>query len=267
MATSVRSRSSFRVGRVKGYRRGSVWYLCYQEEGQRRRPRVGDSVEQAKLIAAQTNAQLHSGVATAPSFEPVTIAELRTRWLDYHELVRRSSVPTIHRYRTATDHLLNFISHSRTNAQAGNFTVTQAEAFVRYLRHLEVAPNGHRNTAKRRLRDKGVCFVLETCRSLFVFAAKRRHLPPYAENPFAALEIGRIPVEDAKPIILLTAQQERALLEACDDWQLPLFLTLITTGLRPGELAHLLLPGDVDLSRGRGTAGELARAYPPATPH
>jgi integrase len=29
-----------------------------------------------------------------------------------------------------------------------------------------------------------------------------------------------------------------------------LFLTLMTTGLRPGELAHLLLPGDVDLSAG-----------------
>lgn len=45
------------------------------------------------------------------------------------------------------------------------------------------------NTAKRHLLDKGLCYILECCRTLFQFAAKRRHLPPYAENPFSALEI------------------------------------------------------------------------------
>ncbi len=90
-------------------------------------------------------------------------------------------------------------------------------------------------------------YVLECCRALFNYAARRRHLPPYAENPFAAIEIDRIPVETARPIELLTADQERAFLEACDDWQFPVFLTLLLTGLRPGELCHLLLPDDLDL--------------------
>jgi hypothetical protein len=39
-------------------------------------------------------------------------------------------------------------------------------------------------------------------------------------------------------------------LGACDDWQIPLFLTLALTGLRPGELCHLLLPDDLDLGAG-----------------
>ena len=39
-------------------------------------------------------------------------------------------------------------------------------------------------------------------------------------------------------------------LEACDDWQFPLFLTLLLTGMRPGELVHLLLPDDLDLETG-----------------
>ena len=51
----------------------------------------------------------------------------------------------------------------------------------------------------------------------------------------------------AKTITLFTAEQERAFLEACDDWQFPLFLTLMLTGLRPGELTHLLLPDDLDV--------------------
>src|SRR5207244_2750029 len=87
----------------------------------------------------------------------------------------------------------------------------------------------------------------ETCRALFNYAAKRRHLSPYAENPFSTIEIDRIPVENAKPIVLLTVEQERQFLEACDGWQFPIFLTLMLTGLRPGELTHLLLPDDLDL--------------------
>ena len=39
-------------------------------------------------------------------------------------------------------------------------------------------------------------------------------------------------------------------MEACDDWQFPIFLTLMLTGLRPGELTHLLLPDDLDLESG-----------------
>jgi integrase len=40
------------------------------------------------------------------------------------------------------------------------------------------------------------------------------------------------------------------LLVACDEWQFPLFLTLLFTGMRPGELVHLLLPDDLDLESG-----------------
>ncbi|SFI23293.1 hypothetical protein [Planctomicrobium piriforme] len=37
-------------------------------------------------------------------------------------------------------------------------------------------------------------------------------------------------------------------MEACDHRQFPVFLTLMLTGLRPGELTHLLLPDDLDLA-------------------
>ena len=38
-------------------------------------------------------------------------------------------------------------------------------------------------------------------------------------------------------------------MKACDRWQFPVFLTLMLTGLRPGELVHLLLPEDLDLEQ------------------
>jgi integrase len=240
---------SFRIGKVTGYLRGRVWYLCYFEHGRRRRPRAGADRDAARQIAAQVNAQLETGAPSALGFEPIAIPNLRTRWLEHHEQVRRSSVQSIARYRTATDHLLRFLNDHPVR-HAGHFSATHAAGFVGYLRTIRVSPNGHPNTPTRPLLDKGVRFVLECCRALFNHVARRRHLPPYAGNPFAAVEIDRIPVETARPIDLFTPAQEREFLGACDGWQFPLFLTLLLTGLRPGELCHLLLPDDLDLAAG-----------------
>jgi len=238
---------SFRVGKVRADLRGHVWYLTYQENGRRRRPRVGPDRDAARQMAAQINAQLEVSVPTAFSFESVKIDELQRRWLDHHEQILRSSVHTVRRYRTATRHLLDFVAVQCPALQTSQITTQHAEQFVRYLRSIRVAPNGHPNSQKRPLLDNGVRYILETCRSLFAFAAKRRHLSPYAENPFSSLDLDRMPVEDARPIVILSSEQERGLLQACDDWQFPIFLTLMLTGLRPGELTHLLLPDDVDL--------------------
>jgi len=246
----ARNAKPFRVGKVSVYLRSKVWYLCYYENGQRRRPRAGSDRDTARQLAAQTNAQLETGAPAPLSFEPLSNADLRARWLHYHEHVLRSSVATIQRYRTATAHLLNFVHEAGATSQAASFRPAQAEAFAAYLRRIQVAPNGHRNAGKRPLRDKGVKYILEVCRSMFNYAAKRRHLPPYTENPFAAIEIERIPIEDAKPFVDLSREQEYALLSRCDDWQFPTLLTLLLTGIRPGELRHLLLPGDVDLDGG-----------------
>jgi integrase len=74
-------------------------------------------------------------------------------------------------------------------------------------------------------------------------------LSPYAENPFTALELDRLPIEHFRKIILPTSEQQVALVRACDDWQFPIFLTLMLTGLRSGELGHLLLPDDLDFQQ------------------
>src|SRR5205085_11819630 len=118
-------------------------------------------------------------------------------------------------------HLIRFLAQ-RPVRYISHFQFAHAEGFVRYLRSVEVSPNGHRNTAVRPLLDNGVRYILECCRTLFAFAAKRRHLPPYAENPSSVLEIDRIPIERVRPIDLLTTDRERAFVDACDDWQFPL---------------------------------------------
>ena len=56
-----------------------------------------------------------------------------------------------------------------------------------------------------------------------------------------------MPIEDAKPIVIFTTDQERIFLEACDDWQFPLFFTLLLTGLRPGSSFICCYPTDLNL--------------------
>lgn len=241
------ARRQQRIGQVTIYFRGRTWHVYYFENGQRVRRKIGPSLSEAKQVAAQINGQIASGAPAMLSFEPITIPALRQQWLDYHEHVLRSAVGTIRRYRSATDHLLNFIQQSKAIPTADRMTATTAEGFARYLRSIVVPPNGHPNSARVPLRDKGVVFILEACRALFHYARKHRHLKPYHDNPFSKVNLSRLPVEDAKPIVPFTPDQEAAFLAACDPWQLPIFLTLALTGMRPGELTHLLIPDDVDL--------------------
>jgi integrase len=202
MPPIVSPRKSFRVGRVQAYARGQVWYLCYHENGVRRRPRVGPDRRAAQRLAAQINAQLENGQVGLLSFEPLSIREVRQRWLDHHEHVLRSSLATLARYRTATAHLMAYLNEVHPARLASQFTSRDAESFAKWIRTIQVAPNGHLHSKKRPLMDKGVKYILETCRALFTYAAKRRHLPPYAENPFKLIEVDRIPIADAKPVVV-----------------------------------------------------------------
>ena len=241
------SRSSrFRVGKVSGYLHHGAWWLYYREDSRPIRRKVALSRDDAEKLAAQINGQVAAGSPTLLSFSPIPVAELRRQFLDYHELALKSSMGTVRRYRAATQHLEDFVNQQPKLPQAHQ---VRPGAFATYLRKIEVAPNGHKNTAKRKLRDKGIQFILETCRSMYTFALKNRHLPPYTGNPFSELPLDRFKIEDAKPIFVFTADVELAYFKSASDWAFPIHFTLAKTGLRVGELTHLLIE-DVDLVSG-----------------
>jgi integrase len=166
--------------------------------------------------------------------------------MQYHEHVLKSSLGTVCRYRAATQHLEAFATQQVRSPRVHE---VRPQAFAAYLRNIEVAPNGHKNAAKRKLRDKGIQYILETCRAMYNFAVKRRHLPPYTGNPFKELPLERFKIEDAKPIFVFNEATELAFFTAASDWAFPIHFTLAKTGLRVGELVHLLVE-DVDLEGG-----------------
>lgn len=244
----VRRRSGRRkrVGRVSYYPHHGSWYVYYREGGRPVRRRVADTEDAAEQIAAQINAQLTAASPTPFSFTPISIAELRRRFLEHHEQVPRSSLATVRRYRAATAHLE---THAEEQCRSRPAHEVDAARFVAWLRQRRVSPNGHPQTPKRPLRDKGLRYILEVCRSLYTYAAKRRHLPPYAENPFAAVDIERMRIEDAKEVYVFDADRELQFFQAADDWSFVVHFTLAMTGLRPGELNHLLIE-ELDLDAG-----------------
>ena len=220
-----------RVGRVSVYQRGSRYWVYYRRGRQIRRP-VGTRRDEALTLAARINAELAEGAPTLLSFRPIRLSELADKWIDQHETVRRSSIATVRRHRTAVEHLTRYVEQVHPGLRADRFGQVLAQDFVRHLRTLRVSPNGHANTAKRTMRDKGVVFVLGTCRALFNFAGEQRHLPLYAPNPFGALAIDRLPIDDAKPIRPFTPEQELAFFKAWDEWQFSVFFVLaFTVGL------------------------------------
>ena len=236
----------FRVGKVSVYEHHGAWWIYYRDQGKQHRKKVASTRDQAEQVAARVNSQLASNEPTLLTFTPIAVSELRRQFLDYHEHVLHSSVGTLKRYRSATQHFEDFV---RTLPKLPQAHEVKPEAFAAYLRKIEVAPNGHANSAKRKLRSKGVQYVLETCRAMYSYAVKKRHLPPYAGNPFSELPLDRMRIEDAKPIFVFHARTELAFLKACSDWAFPIHFTLAKTGLRIGELTHLLIE-EVDLTGG-----------------
>jgi hypothetical protein len=118
-----------RVGKVSYHFCNDSWHVYYREAGKQIRRRAGDTEHAAAQLAAQVNAQLSVEAPTLFAFTPLPVAELRKRFLDYHEHVLGSALPTICRYSTAARHLENFARAQGANRPAH---LLNAEQFVRY---------------------------------------------------------------------------------------------------------------------------------------
>ena len=94
-----------RIGKVSIYVHHGTWWAYYREAGKPNRKKVGPDRSEAERVAAQINAQLAQGAPTLLAFTPVSVPELRRQFLEYHEHARGSTLATVDRYRTATQHL------------------------------------------------------------------------------------------------------------------------------------------------------------------
>lgn len=186
--------SRLRLGSVSLYLHHGALWLYYRENGKPVRIKVCDDQVDGATVAAQLNRHLQvvhgqapvpaspqapSDAPPPPTFNSISVAELRDKFLDYHEHVVRSSLATVRRYRAATAHLIAFIKKQRPLPQAHEIRPSD---FAAYLRRIEVAPNGHYKTRTRKLRDKGIRYILETCRSMLALPITNRSMATTSGN-------------------------------------------------------------------------------------
>lgn len=134
MASRKRGGERIRVGKVTLFLHHNAWWIYFSEGTHRVRRKVGPDQKEAEIVAAQTNLQLTQGAPTVFSFQPVSVAELRKQFLEYHEHVLKSSVGTLNRYRAATKHLEDFATWQRCVPEAHE---VRPDAFASYLRQTD----------------------------------------------------------------------------------------------------------------------------------
>ncbi|MCA9123569.1 MAG: hypothetical protein H6822_19055 [Planctomycetaceae bacterium] len=128
-----------RVGKVSYFCHHGSWYIYYRGGRQQVRRRVSEDEQTAAAIATEVNGQLAANVPAQFSFCPISVGELRRRFLDHHEHVRHSSVGMLRRYRSATRHLVEYVEQRGRPKYAHEI---DPDDFIRYLRAKRVSPNG-----------------------------------------------------------------------------------------------------------------------------
>ena len=162
------------------------------------------------------------------------------RRADAGEIDPRTAV----RYESALSHYLIFVEQAPIQAafpSTANVNREFALKFAAYLANLRISPNGHPQTARRRMVAPK--YVEDVVRAMLSWAADPERgclMPEGFRNPFAGPR--RRSTETARDLFGepdVTLEMAAQFLETCDAFQLPLFALIAFYGLRPSELCFL----------------------------
>jgi integrase len=151
---------------------------------------------------------------------------------------------TVDRYRGALAHYLSFVTSgeqgSRVNSVLKVDRTFQLQ-LTAFLRALEVTANGRARGSRRPMVRAD--YVLDVVRAMYCWAADPQRgnllgdgfVNPFLRRPGTRQPERRDPT--AEPAI--TTEMAAEFMTACDEWQLPVFSSLLLWGLRPSELGWL----------------------------
>ena len=247
---SVKDTKVERIRRVTIYRRGDVYYLYYRENGNSIRRPVEGSLNTARATASKIAVAMDEGRPSPLGFLRTSPADLITQYLSYTKEVQGLASRSQDRYRAALERFQDFTAEQEIQT-VDSVTEATVEDFVRWLRQQKRSRNGHENATMQGYKIGGIKFILSTVRTAFNWGKKRRFFAPFAENPFSLFPIEKLksPHEESSAGQILSPAEELKFFGACDPWQRRIFLTLVTYGMRVGELTHLLIE-DVNLEAG-----------------
>lgn len=233
-----------RIGKVTIYKRGLTYYLYYREDGRSIRRSVDGNLATAEATAFKVSAALAEHRPSPLGYQRTSPTAMVTAFLDAATNVQQLALRTQDRYRAALDRFLEYARDAGVT-YIDAVTETSVEGFVRWLRGQRRPRNGMRvkKATVEAYATGGIRFILATCRTAFNWAARRRMLPPFTENPFSRFGIDKLrdDEDESEAGNIFTPKQEQDFFSACSDWQRPIFTVLAAYGLRVGELNHLLI--------------------------
>lgn len=143
---------------------------------------------------------------------------------------------TVRRYRSAIEHCKNFATQPRLQKNYPYAHQVDRQFQLKLACYLQQPDSklGARSSSQ---------YVVDTCRAVFAWAAdpaRGNLLPQGFINPFVQQSDSATQVRNAligEPDISIPMAAD--LIAACDDFQLPVFATILLYGLRPSELSFL----------------------------
>jgi len=209
-------------------------------------------------LSDRVNGDLVAAIARARQIEE-RLTHLRSsgqggyRRLSHEELVSRylrdlkqradagdMEPATVARYTAALNHYLEFCRQPTINKVHAHVTSVNRDfrmVFAAFLANRQVAANGNANVASRPMKSHS--FVMDTVRAVYEWASdpdRGKLMPDGFRNPFRRAA-GARQVHQGDPLADpdITLDMAIDFIEACDQFQLRLFVPMILFGLRAAE--------------------------------
>jgi hypothetical protein len=186
-----------RIDQVTIYKRGNTYSLYYREGGKTIRKGINGNLAVARATATKVAAGLRDNRPSPLGFERTSPEAMVAGFLGYVADVKKLAWRTQDRYRAALDRFLEFAAEMNLTTVDAIHEST-VEDFIRRLRSETRTRNGAETGKRDAYKTGGIKFILCTCRTVFNWAARRRMLPAFSENPFSEFPIDQLRDSEAE---------------------------------------------------------------------
>ena len=207
------------------YKRGGRYYLDYRANGKRVRKSVGTNKRLAELALKEVEVQLHKGIlpAALPKKELATVID---EFLEFYKAAVKPNT-----FRQCKWVVLRFQKH------------LESIPFITLIQHVQ--PHHIEQYKMKRMQQRKPCTVnydLKALNGLFGYAERLGYI---TENPVS--KVKKVRVTQKRPRFFSKDELKR-FFAACVEFEQAVFMTLLYTGMRKGELRNLEWE-DIDFER------------------
>ena len=221
----------------KLYKRGKSWYITFYHNGRRIRRSLGKNKKRAEQMFREIVFRL----STAPRVrKPISISNYKREFLDYAKA--RTSRKTFTNYSIALDHLERYLKEEERVTELHEVDSAMIDRYVSKRLESPSAKNPGEKVARSTVNTE-----LKAIKRFFNRAVEMGYLD---ESPARRVKLLRTVRRQPR---FFSEEEVIAIMEDCrEEWVREIYLTLLYTGMRIGELVNLEWE-DVDLERRRIT--------------